>query len=102
MPLLLGLQRNILMLTQRPLYLDASTFRVLLEQQGPSLGLWRATEIAVLREVTTYYSRVPTTVLNNVGTVRLSVIVTSGEVASSKRQRWNREKLRRQREKRRL
>jgi len=69
MPLLLGLQRNILMLTQRPLYLDASTFRVLLEHQGPSLGLWRATEIAVLREVTTYYSQVPTTVLNNVGTV---------------------------------
>lgn len=37
---------------QCPLYLDASTFRVLLERQGPSLGLWRAAEIAVLREVT--------------------------------------------------
>jgi SAM-dependent methyltransferase len=37
---------------QRPLYLDTSTFRVLLERQGPSLGLWRAAEIAVLREVT--------------------------------------------------
>jgi SAM-dependent methyltransferase len=37
---------------QHPLHLDASTFRVLLEQQGPSLGLWRAAEIAVLREVT--------------------------------------------------
>jgi hypothetical protein len=52
MSLLLSLQRNILMLTQRPLYLDAPTFRVLLEQQGPSLGLWRAAEIAALREVT--------------------------------------------------
>ena len=37
---------------QHPLHLDTSTFRVLLEQQGPSLGLWRAAEIAVLREVT--------------------------------------------------
>jgi SAM-dependent methyltransferase len=37
---------------QRPLHLDISTFRVLLERQGPSLGLWRAAEIAVLREVT--------------------------------------------------
>ncbi len=33
------------------LHLDAPTFRVLLEQQGPSLGLWRAAEVAVLREV---------------------------------------------------
>lgn len=31
-------------------YLDTPSFRVLLEQQGPSLGLWRAAEIAVLRE----------------------------------------------------
>jgi SAM-dependent methyltransferase len=36
---------------QRSLFLDASTFRVLLEQQGPSLGLWRAAEVAALREV---------------------------------------------------
>src|SRR5205823_12239223 len=35
----------------RSLHLDAPTFRMLLEQQGPSLGLWRAAEIAVLREV---------------------------------------------------
>jgi SAM-dependent methyltransferase len=35
-----------------PLHLDAPTFRTLLEQQGPSLGLWRAAEIAALREVT--------------------------------------------------
>src|SRR6266571_4121763 len=34
----------------RPLHLDAATFRVLLELQGPSLGLWRAAEIAALRE----------------------------------------------------
>ena len=33
-----------------PLHLDTSTFRILLELQGPSLGLWRAAEIAVLRE----------------------------------------------------
>jgi SAM-dependent methyltransferase len=33
-----------------PLHLDAPTFRTLLELQGPSLGLWRAAEIAVLRE----------------------------------------------------
>lgn len=33
-----------------PLHLDAFTFRVLLELQGPSLGLWRAAEIAALRE----------------------------------------------------
>src|SRR5579872_1486741 len=36
----------------RPLHLEASTFRTLLELQGPSLGLWRAAEIAVLREQT--------------------------------------------------
>ena len=36
--------------SSRPLYLDASTFRILLELQGPSLGLWRAAEIAALRE----------------------------------------------------
>ncbi len=35
-----------------PLHLDASTFRILLELQGPSLGLWRAAEIAALREQT--------------------------------------------------
>lgn len=34
----------------RPLHLDMPTFRILLEKQGPSLGLWRAAEIAVLRE----------------------------------------------------
>lgn len=34
----------------RSLRLDAPTFRLLLELQGPSLGLWRAAEIAVLRE----------------------------------------------------
>lgn len=34
------------------LHLDAPTFRLLLEQQGASLGLWRAAEIAVLREQT--------------------------------------------------
>jgi SAM-dependent methyltransferase len=33
-----------------PLYLPASDFRRLLEQQGPSLALWRAAEIAALRE----------------------------------------------------
>jgi SAM-dependent methyltransferase len=33
-----------------PLFLDAPTFRTLLELQGPSLALWRAAEIAVLRE----------------------------------------------------
>lgn len=32
------------------LHLDAATFRVLLERQGPSLGLWRAAEVAALRE----------------------------------------------------
>jgi SAM-dependent methyltransferase len=36
----------------RPLHLDAPTFRTLLELQGPSLGLWRAAEIAALREQT--------------------------------------------------
>jgi|SRR5919199_2778485 SAM-dependent methyltransferase len=39
-------------LLPRPLHLDAPTFQVLLEQQGPSLGLWRAAEVAVLREQT--------------------------------------------------
>lgn len=34
----------------RPLYLDASTFTQLLALQGPSLGLWRAAEVAALRE----------------------------------------------------
>ncbi len=36
---------------QRDLHLDARTFRVLLTQQGPSLALWRAAEIAALREI---------------------------------------------------
>ena len=36
--------------TAEPLHLDAATFRTLLELQGPSLGLWRAAEIAALRE----------------------------------------------------
>jgi SAM-dependent methyltransferase len=35
-----------------PLYLDTPTFRLLLELQGPSLALWRAAEIAALREQT--------------------------------------------------
>src|SRR2546430_17590595 len=34
----------------RPLHLDAPAFRVLLKLQGPSLGLWRAAEVAALRE----------------------------------------------------
>lgn len=34
----------------QPLHLDAATFQLLLELQGPSLGLWRAAEIAALRE----------------------------------------------------
>jgi len=33
-----------------PLHLDATTFRTLFIAQGPSLGLWRAAEIAALRE----------------------------------------------------
>lgn len=33
-----------------PLRLDVPTFRELLRQQGPSLGLWRAAEVAALRE----------------------------------------------------
>ena len=33
------------------LYLDAATCRSLLERFGPSLALWRAAEIAILREV---------------------------------------------------
>src|SRR5437762_12778842 len=52
MPLLFDLQRYILMSIQRPLHLDARTFRVLLAQQGPSLALWRAAEVAALREIT--------------------------------------------------
>jgi SAM-dependent methyltransferase len=39
-----------LLTISRPLYLDATTFHTLLKLQGPSLGLWRAAEIAVLRE----------------------------------------------------
>lgn len=34
----------------RPLHLDAATFTQLLSLQGPSLGLWRAAEVAALRE----------------------------------------------------
>ncbi len=34
------------------LHLDMPTFQLLLEQQGPSLGLWRAAEVAVLRQQT--------------------------------------------------
>lgn len=34
----------------RPLYINVSDFRSLLEQQGPSLALWRAAEVAALRE----------------------------------------------------
>lgn len=34
-----------------PLHLDVPAFQVLLERQGPSLGLWRAAEVAVLRQV---------------------------------------------------
>ncbi len=33
-----------------PLYLDTPTLRILLQLQGPSLGLWRAAEVAALRE----------------------------------------------------
>jgi SAM-dependent methyltransferase len=33
-----------------PLHLDAPTFTQLLSLQGPSLGLWRAAEVAALRE----------------------------------------------------
>lgn len=39
-------------LLARSLHLDGATFRELLQQQGPSLGLWRAAEIAALREQT--------------------------------------------------
>lgn len=35
---------------RRPLHLDAPTFTHLLSLQGPSLGLWRAAEVAALRE----------------------------------------------------
>ncbi len=47
-----GSQRALpdLPLTAPPLHLDAFTCRILLELQGPSLGLWRAAEIAALRE----------------------------------------------------
>lgn len=34
----------------QPLYLEAPTFTRLLALQGPSLGLWRAAEVAALRE----------------------------------------------------
>ncbi|HEY9675900.1 MAG TPA: class I SAM-dependent methyltransferase [Waterburya sp.] len=34
------------------LHLDTPTFQRLLEQQGPSLGLWRAAEVAILRQQT--------------------------------------------------
>lgn len=34
----------------RPLHLPAADCRLLLQQQGPSLALWRAAEVAVLRE----------------------------------------------------
>jgi SAM-dependent methyltransferase len=37
-------------LIHSPLHLDALTFQALLERQGPSLGLWRAAEVAALRE----------------------------------------------------
>src|SRR5690348_5200946 len=40
----------VLLTTSRPLRLDAPTFHTLLKLQGPSLGLWRAAETAVLRE----------------------------------------------------
>src|SRR5919199_239848 len=36
----------------RSLHLDAATLGLLLKQQGPSLGVWRAAEIAALREQT--------------------------------------------------
>lgn len=36
---------------RRPLHLDAATWRDLLRELGPSLGLWRAAEVAVLREM---------------------------------------------------
>ena len=34
----------------KPLYLESPVFRLLLEKQGPSLGLWRAAEVAALKE----------------------------------------------------
>ncbi|MFB2879362.1 hypothetical protein [Floridanema aerugineum] len=37
-------------MTSPPLHLDTASFRKLLQLQGPSLGLWRAAEIAVLRQ----------------------------------------------------
>ncbi|GIV97752.1 MAG: hypothetical protein KatS3mg057_2409 [Herpetosiphonaceae bacterium] len=36
--------------SHRPLHLDEAGWRMLLEQCGPSLGLWRAAEVAALRE----------------------------------------------------
>ena len=44
------LVRPSVILPPRPLHLDATTWRTLLTQFGPSLGLWRAAEVAVLRE----------------------------------------------------
>ncbi|HZW02832.1 MAG TPA: class I SAM-dependent methyltransferase, partial [Anaerolineaceae bacterium] len=38
------------MIDHRPLFLNEGDFTCLLQQLGPSLGLWRAAEIAVLRE----------------------------------------------------
>ena len=40
-----------LALASLPLRLDAFTYRMLLEMFGPSLGLWRAAEIAALQEM---------------------------------------------------
>ncbi len=37
-------------LPPHPLHLDAATWQTLFTQFGPSLGLWRAAEVAVLRE----------------------------------------------------
>ncbi len=36
----------------RPLRLDAATYRLLFERLGPSLAIWRAAEVAALREQT--------------------------------------------------
>jgi len=53
-PLVRDLFRDVLemavLTTSRSLYLDAATFHTLLKLQGPSLGLWRAAEVAALRE----------------------------------------------------
>lgn len=43
-------QTRILSIARPSLRLDAPTFRLLLKLQGPSLALWRAAEIAALRE----------------------------------------------------